>query len=113
ARMRRLCPKPAATQAVVYVWMAYACHTRIIRRVAASGGPASARASGLPPRLRLGCAEAGTGEPRMTIRYLHTMVRVLDLEKTIGFFRLLGLEETRRIDNEKGRYTLVYLAPPG
>ena len=49
----------------------------------------------------------------MTIRYLHTMVRVLDLEKSMAFYRLLGLEETRRIDNEKGRFTLVFMAPPG
>lgn len=49
----------------------------------------------------------------MTIRYLHTMVRVLDLEKSMQFFRLLGLEETRRIDNDKGRFTLVFMAPPG
>ncbi|SCX96686.1 VOC family protein [Paracoccus tibetensis] len=49
----------------------------------------------------------------MNIRYLHTMVRVKDLEATTGFFRLLGLEETRRIDNEKGRFTLVFMAPPG
>ncbi len=49
----------------------------------------------------------------MPIRYLHTMVRVLDLEKSMAFFRLLGLEETRRIDNEQGRFTLVFMAPPG
>ncbi len=49
----------------------------------------------------------------MTIRYLHTMVRVADLDKTMAFFRLLGLEETRRIDNEGGRFTLVFMAPPG
>jgi len=49
----------------------------------------------------------------MQIRYLHTMVRVLDLDASIAFFRLLGLEETRRIESEKGRFTLVFLAPPG
>ena len=49
----------------------------------------------------------------MTIRYLHTMVRVKDLDKSIAFFRLLGLEETRRIENEGGRFTLVFMAPPG
>lgn len=49
----------------------------------------------------------------MKIRYLHTMVRVLDLEATMAFFRLLGLEETRRIENDKGRFTLVFMAPPG
>jgi lactoylglutathione lyase len=49
----------------------------------------------------------------MTIRYLHTMVRVLDLEKSMAFYRLLGLEETRRYENEQGRFTLVFMAPPG
>ena len=49
----------------------------------------------------------------MTIRYLHTMVRVLDLEKSMAFYRLLGLEETRRHDSEQGRFTLVFMAPPG
>ncbi len=49
----------------------------------------------------------------MKIRYLHTMVRVLDLDASLAFYRLLGLEETRRIDNEKGRFSLIFLAPPG
>lgn len=49
----------------------------------------------------------------MKIRYLHTMVRVKDLEASIKFFELLGLKETRRWDNEEGRFTLVFLAPPG
>lgn len=46
------------------------------------------------------------------MRYLHTMVRVLDLKKSIAFFNLLGLVETRRLDNDKGRFTLVFMAPP-
>ena len=49
----------------------------------------------------------------MTIRYLHTMVRVLDLEKSIAFYKLLGLKETRRYENEGGRFTLIFMAPPG
>ncbi len=49
----------------------------------------------------------------MALRYLHTMVRVKDLEKSMAFYRLLGLEETKRIENEKGRFTLVFMAPPG
>ncbi len=49
----------------------------------------------------------------MKIRYLHTMVRVKDLEKSLAFWKLLGLEETRRYDNEGGRFTLIFLAPPG
>ncbi|MEM1130056.1 MAG: VOC family protein, partial [Pseudomonadota bacterium] len=48
----------------------------------------------------------------MTVKYLHTMVRVKDLDASIAFYKLLGLEETRRIDNEGGRFTLVFLAPP-
>ena len=49
----------------------------------------------------------------MKVRYLHTMVRVKDLDASMAFYRLLGLEETRRIDNEGGRFTLVFMAPPG
>ena len=49
----------------------------------------------------------------MPVKYLHTMVRVLDLEKSIAFYTLLGLEETRRYVNDKGRFTLVFMAPPG
>jgi len=49
----------------------------------------------------------------MGITYLHTMVRVADLDKSIAFYKLLGLEETRRTDNEAGRFTLVFMSPPG
>ncbi|WP_333714519.1 VOC family protein [Yoonia sp.] len=49
----------------------------------------------------------------MSIKYLHTMVRVKDLEKSIAFFELLGLKETRRYENEGGRFTLIFMAPPG
>lgn len=49
----------------------------------------------------------------MTIKYLHTMVRVKDLDASMHFYRdLLGLEETRRYESEGGRFTLVYLACP-
>jgi len=44
------------------------------------------------------------------MEYLHTMIRVTDLKATIAFFNLMGFVETRRMDNEKGRYTLVFLA---
>ena len=48
------------------------------------------------------------------MRYLHTMIRVTDLEASVAFFvGKLGLVETRRFVNEKGRYTLVFLAAPG
>ncbi|WP_375187357.1 VOC family protein [Sphingobium yanoikuyae] len=47
------------------------------------------------------------------LKYLHTMIRVTDLDKTIGFFELLGLKEVKRFDSEAGRFTLVYLAAPG
>jgi lactoylglutathione lyase len=48
------------------------------------------------------------------MEYLHTMVRVTDLDKALDFYcRKLGLVEMSRVENEKGRYTLVYLAAPG
>jgi len=47
------------------------------------------------------------------MRYLHTMVRVSNLEDSLDFYRnKLGLKEVRRIDNEKGRFTLVFLSAP-
>ena len=47
------------------------------------------------------------------MRYLHTMVRVTDLDASLHFFcDLLGLSEVRRMENEEGRYTLVFLAAP-
>ena len=47
------------------------------------------------------------------MRYLHTMVRVSDLEASLRFWRdLLGLVETRRMESQQGRFTLVYLAAP-
>jgi lactoylglutathione lyase len=47
------------------------------------------------------------------MRYLHTMVRVRELDPSLRFYcGLLGLKEIRRIDNEKGRFTLVFLAAP-
>lgn len=49
----------------------------------------------------------------MPIKYLHTMVRVKDLEKSMAFYELLGLKETRRTDHEGGRFTLIFMAPPG
>lgn len=49
----------------------------------------------------------------MSLRYLHTMVRVKDLDKSKAFYELLGLKEIRRYDNEGGRFTLVFMAPPG
>ncbi len=44
------------------------------------------------------------------MKYLHTMIRVLDVEKALRFFKLLGLRETRRKENDKGRFTLIFLA---
>lgn len=47
------------------------------------------------------------------MRYLHTMVRVTDLDASLRFYcDLLGLAETRRMENEAGRFTLVFLAAP-
>lgn len=48
------------------------------------------------------------------MKYLHTMVRVANLEDSLDFYcAKLGLKEIRRMENEKGRFTLVFLAPEG
>ena len=47
------------------------------------------------------------------MKYLHTMIRVSDPAETVRFFELLGLREIRRFDNEKGRFSLIFLAAPG
>ncbi|MBX6424854.1 MAG: VOC family protein [Variibacter sp.] len=48
------------------------------------------------------------------MRYLHTMLRVRDLDQALDFFcNKLGLKEVRRYDDQKGRYTNVFLAAPG
>jgi lactoylglutathione lyase len=48
------------------------------------------------------------------VRYLHTMVRVSNLEQSIDFYcNKLGLQQIRRVDHEAGRFTLVFVAAPG
>lgn len=47
------------------------------------------------------------------MKYLHTMVRVSDLDASLAFYRLLGLEEVGRNESAAGRFTLVFLAAPG
>ena len=49
----------------------------------------------------------------MALKYLHTMVRVKDLDASMAFYALLGLRETRRRDSTQGRFTLIFMAPPG
>ncbi|MCK0139174.1 VOC family protein [Aliiroseovarius sp. F47248L] len=48
----------------------------------------------------------------MKVRYLHTMVRVKNLEDSMRFYELLGLEKTRQMDSEQGRFSLIFMAPP-
>ena len=47
------------------------------------------------------------------MKYLHTMIRVADPDATIRFLELVGLREVRRMENEKGRFTLIFMAAPG
>jgi lactoylglutathione lyase len=47
------------------------------------------------------------------MKYLHTMIRVSDVPATLAFFKLLGLKELKRYDNDAGRFTLIFLAAPG
>ena len=47
------------------------------------------------------------------VHYLHSMIRVGDPDASVEFFKLIGLEEVRRMDSEKGRFTLIFMAAPG
>ena len=47
------------------------------------------------------------------MKYLHTMLRVTDIDASLNFFKLLGLSELRRIDNDQGKFSLIFLAAPG
>ena len=47
------------------------------------------------------------------MKFLHSMIRVSDPQATVAFFQLLGLEERRRMENEAGRFTLIFLGVPG
>ncbi len=48
------------------------------------------------------------------MKYLHTMIRISNVDRSLNFYcKGLGLAETRRIENEKGRFTLIFLAAPG
>ncbi len=48
------------------------------------------------------------------MKYLHTMVRVSDLDQSLDFYcNKLGMREIRRYDSDQGRFTLVFVAPPG
>ena len=47
------------------------------------------------------------------MKYLHTMIRVTDIDASLNFFKLLGLSELRRIDNDQGKFSLIFLAAPG
>jgi lactoylglutathione lyase len=47
------------------------------------------------------------------VRFLHTMVRISNIEQSLAFFALLGLREVRRMDSQAGRFTLIFMAAPG
>ena len=47
------------------------------------------------------------------MKYLHTMVRVTDIDASLKFFKVLGLSELKRFDNEEGKFSLIFLAAPG
>ena len=61
--------------------------------------------------LRVGGAVQLDMGSKMALEFYHTMVRVLDLEASMGFYQLLGLEEKRRSVSEAGRYTNVFMGP--
>ena len=46
-------------------------------------------------------------------QFLHSMIRVTDPDATVAFFKLIGLQEVRRVESAQGRFTLIFLAAPG
>jgi lactoylglutathione lyase len=50
---------------------------------------------------------------QLKMKFLHSMIRISDPQATVAFFQLLGLEERRRMENEAGRFTLIFLGVPG
>ena len=53
-------------------------------------------------------------QPQVPMKYLHTMVRVTDIDASLAFYcDALGLEEINRYDSEEGRFSLIFMAPPG
>src|SRR6185369_13201703 len=71
----------------------------------------------MPSIQRLACCRTCSSIERMEVeremRYLHTMIRVRDLDASLRFYcEGLGLRETRRKESEQGKYTLVFLAAP-
>ena len=62
---------------------------------------------------KLGPGASGGRVCDVSLRYLHTMVRVTNIEQSLDFYcEKLGMEEVRRVESEAGRYTLVFLAAP-
>jgi lactoylglutathione lyase len=91
--------------------------------IAPLGAAASRKCGGGPRRLALAPGHLAAQTLKLTppteeafpvpLRYLHTMVRVADIEKSLDFYcKKLGMEEVRRTESEAGRYTLVFLAAP-
>src|SRR5665648_258730 len=69
-----------------------------------------------PARSALGSGQrlGNTSRGQDPMKYLHTMVRVADIDKSLDFYcNKLGLKEVRRMESEQGRFTLIYLAAPG
>ena len=61
-----------------------------------------------------GLCPAGMLTQEASMKYLHTMVRITDIEASLDFYcDKLGLKEVRRLDHEQGRFTLIFLAAPG
>jgi lactoylglutathione lyase len=79
----------------------------MLATLAAGGGSGGGCPAGAPLHIGL---RSRRGK---AMRYLHTMVRVTDVEQSLEFYcRKLGLKEVRRIENQDGRYTLIFLAAP-
>lgn len=90
------------------------CVDTIQMSVPCGYGPAGGNSSANQDALELSLYNRRNRRKGNTMKYLHTMVRVSDLDESLHFYcDLLGMREIRRYDNEQGRFTLVFVAAPG
>src|SRR5262249_41067438 len=92
--------------------------TGLARRSTQAQSPGSLTWPATAPKVRPGRGAGSrldqwSGGVDVSLRYLHTMVRVTDIKQSLDFYcTKLGMEEVRRVESEAGRYTLVFLAAP-
>src|SRR5262245_43856381 len=110
------------------LWRGVGWRTVRVATVASAPAPMTSRLARQPSTAQCDAAErpillgpksgspTAKNQPRgvtVSLRYLHTMVRISNIEQSLDFYcNKVGMEEVRRVESEAGRYTLVFLAAP-